>query len=228
MTSEPSMTVTLDSRAGPAFAAVGATIGLLVALVVGPVVSWLLDRIDSAPAPLRLIDQLPLIWSIPLLILLGAAAGWAVFAVWSEEVGRVVVDRQKLRVETKQASAVYDRSEIAEIFLDKDELVLVDDHCRELSRTTSEAAIAGRLAQAFAEFDYPWAGTKDPREAAFTAWIDRSAELDDSVHALLRARRRALTDKRWGEAEAVREDLAARGVVVRDRGAKQQYRLLRS
>lgn len=96
------------------------------------------------------------------------------------------------------------------------------------SEPSMTVTLDSRAGPAFAEFDYPWAGTKDPREAAFTAWIDRSAELDDSVHALLRARRRALTDKRWGEAEAVREDLAARGVVVRDRGAKQQYRLLRS
>lgn len=226
--SESSMTVTVDSRAAPVFAAAGAGVGLLTALLVGPVVSWLLARIDTAPGPLRLIDQLPLMWSVPLLILLGAAAGWAVFAVWNDEVGRVVVDPQQLRLESKKTSAVYSRAEIAEVFLDRDELVLVGDRAQELSRTPSDSSIATKLAGAFGAFNYPWAGTRDPREEAFADWVDRSASLDETVHALLRSRRRALADQRLGEAESAREQLAAHGVVVRDRGEKQQYRLVTS
>lgn len=210
----------------PAFVAVGAALGAVAAFLVGPVVAWLLDRIDSAPAPLRLIDQLPLVWALPLLTVLGAVGGWIVFSVWNEEVGRVVVDPEKLRIDTKAASAEFARNEVAEIFLDKDELVLTDADSRELSRTSSDTGLAGKLAEALADFGYPWQGAGDPREAEYAEWVDRSTALEEPVHALLRARRRARADKKTGEAESLREQLAAQGVVVRDRGDKQQYRRL--
>ncbi|GFZ96480.1 YqeB family protein [Nesterenkonia alkaliphila] len=224
--SEQSVTVTLDSKLMPAFAAVGAALGAVTALLVGPVVAWLLDRVDSAPAPLRLIDQLPLVWSLPLLTVLGAVAGWIVFGLWNEEVGRVVVNAERIRIDTKASSAEFAREEVAAIFLDKDELVLTGADSRELSRTSSDSGLAGKLAEAFGAFGYPWQGAGDPWDAEYAEWVDRSSELGEPVHALLRARRRALADKKAGEAESLREQLASQGVVVRDRRDKQQYRRL--
>lgn len=225
--SHPSITVTIDSKLSPAFTIAGAVIGFLVSLAVGPVVSWLLELIDTAPAPLRLVDKLPLVWAMPLLTLLGALGGWIIFSIWNEEVGRVVVDQESVRLESKKSSSVLTHDEIAEVFLDKDELVIVDDRSQEISRTASDGGLAKNLAHAFSTFGYHWAGTKDPREEAFTDWVDRSTGLDDSAHTLLRARRRALADGKAGEAESLRDELADRGVVVRDRSDKQQYRLLR-
>ncbi|WP_150460214.1 YqeB family protein [Nesterenkonia ebinurensis] len=222
--SEQSITVTLDSKLMPAFAVAGAVLGAATAFLVGPVVSWLLDRVDSAPGPLRLIDQLPLVWSVPLLTVFGAVGGWIVFSLWNDEVGRVVVDEEKVRIDTKTGSAEFTRDEVSQVFLDKDEMVLTDAVSRELSRTGSDSGLAGRLAEAFTAFGYPWQGAKDPRDSAFVEWVDRSGALDESVHTLLRARRRAFADGRAGEAESLREQLAAQGVVVRDRGDKQQYR----
>lgn len=140
--------------------------------------------------------------------------------------GRVAVEEDKVRVDTKVTSAEFSRQEIAQIFMDKDELVLTDGGSRELSRTGSDSALAARLAEAFAAFGYPWEGAEDPRETEFVEWADRSGALEEPVHALLRARRRALSDVKAGEAESLREQLAERGVVVRDRGDKQQCRLL--
>lgn len=222
--SEQSVTVTVDSKLMPVFAAVGALLGVATALLVGPVVAWLLERVDSAPGPLRLIDQLPLAWSLPLLILLGAVGGWIVFGLWNEEVGRVVVDPQKIRIDTKTVSTEFTRQEVTEIFLDKDQLVLTGPDSRELSRTGSDSGLAGKLAAAFTAFDYPWRGAGDPRESEYAEWVDRSDALEEHVHVLLRARYRALADGKVGEAETLRERLAAQGVVVRDRGDKQQYR----
>lgn len=223
---ESSVTVTVDSKLSPVFAAVGALVGLGAALLIGPVVSWLLERIETAPGLLRLIDQLPLIAAAPLLMVAGAAGGWLVFALWNEEVGRVVIDRQEVRIESKETSAVYAQDEIAEAFLDKDELVLIGDRLRELSRTTSDAGLAAKLSEAFSAFGYTWAGSQDPRDDAFQDWSDRSRDLAADTHELLRARRRALADEKSGEAEALRDDLAQRGVVVRDRDKRQQYRLI--
>lgn len=218
------VTVTVDSKIAPIFALIGAVVGLVLALLVGPVVSWMLERFDSAPVILRLIDLTP--WSMPVLIVLGAVAGWIVFSIWNSEVGRVVVDEKQVRIAAEKTSAVYRRDEIAEIFLDKDELVLVDYQARELSRSTSEAGLARKLEAAFTTFDYPWAGAGDPWNDAFVEWVDHSPELDQDIHVLLRRRQRALDDGRRGEAADLRDALTNRGVVVRDRNNRQQYRLI--
>ncbi len=216
------VTVTLDRRFAPAFVVVGAALGLGAAFAVGPLVDWLLDTVDGAPAPLRLIDQLPLGWAVALLTVAGAIAGLLVFAVWGDEVGEVTVDAERVVIAGTKASTSFTREEIAQIFLDKDELVLLDARSRELSRTPSDGAVAGRLAAALERFDYPWAGTSDPHE--FTPWVDRSPDLDARAHELLRRRRRALADGRTGTAEEARDELLELGVVVRDRGGRQQYR----
>ena len=222
--SEDSITVTVDSKLMPVFAACGAVLGATAAVIIGPVVAWLLERVDSAPGPLRLIDQLPLVASLPLCAVLGAVGGWFVFAVWNDEVGRVIVDEEKIQIDAKDGSAEFSRYEVAEIFVDKDQLILVDTQSRELSRTRSDSGLAGTLGYAFSRFGYPWRGAGDPWDAEFVEWVDRSAAQDETVHALLRARRRALSDEKAGEVESLREQLAQHGVVVRDRGEKQQIR----
>ncbi|WGH90350.1 hypothetical protein QDX23_09535 [Auritidibacter ignavus] len=222
--SESSITVTVNSKLMPVFATVGAVVGAVATFMIGPVVSWLLERVDSAPTPLRLIDQLPLVWSLPLMTVLGAVGGWIIFGIWNEEVGRVVIDGDEVRVDTKTGSSTFSRQEISQVFLDKEELVLTDATSRELSRTGSDSGLATKLGAAFSAFGYPWRGIGDPRESEFVEWVDRSADLDEPVHALLRARRRALADGKAGEAESLREQLSDRGVIVRDRGDRQQFR----
>ena len=222
--SDASITIALDKKYAPVFIAVGAGLGLAAAAAVGPVVAWMLATVDGAPAPLRLVDQLPTTWAIPLLMLAGGVVGWFIFAVWGEEVGTVTVTHDDVLISGSKTSASFSREEIAEAFLDKDELVLLDASSRELSRTSSDGAVAQRLAAAFERFGYLWAGTTDPRDGQFTPWVDRSRDLEAHLHELLRRRRRAMADGRTGEAEEARDELLAAGIVVRDRGEQQQYR----
>lgn len=220
--SDTAVTVRVDRRFGPAFGAVGAALGLGAAFAVGPVVGWLLDTVDGAPAPLRVLDQLPFGWALVLLTVAGGVAGWAVYAVWGEDVGEVRVDAERVVVARSTTTTTFSREEVAKIFLDKDELVMLDARSHELSRTTSDSAVAGRLGAAFERFGYPWSGIGDPHE--FTPWVDRDPALDARVHDALRSRRRALADGRTGAAEEARDELRDLGVVVRDRDGRQEFR----
>lgn len=222
--SAPSTTITLDRRLTPVFIGLGAAAGLALAFIAGPVTAWLLDRVDSAPVFLRIVDEVPLVVALPALTVIGALAGWFVFAIWEGEVGTVTLDADGVLITKEKSSARFMTDEIAEAFLDGDELVLVDDATRELSRTASDNGLEPRLRTAFEAHGITWRGTEDPRGAAFRPWIDRGAELDAEDHALLRARQRALTDKRAGEAAALRDQLRDRDLVVRDRDKAQQIR----
>lgn len=224
--SASSTTVTTDTRLMPVFALVGGALGAVIAVAAGPVVSWLLDLIDSAPGVLRLVDVIPLPVTLPLLVILGAVAGWLICRSWSEDVGSVTVDADQVQLTSKSSSTVFARAEIAEAFLDEDELVLLDPTSRELWRGTSDSGLASRLGEAFERFGYRWRGAQDPRDAEFVRWVDRSPAVDETSHALLRRRRRALDDAKSGEAETLREELADHGVIVRDRGQTQQVRTL--
>ncbi|MGO1440287.1 MAG: YqeB family protein [Brevibacterium yomogidense] len=222
--SASSTTITLDRRLAPVFIGVGAAAGLALAFIAGPVTAWLLDRVDSAPVFLRIVDEVPLFVTLPALTVIGALAGWIVFAIWEGEVGTVILDADGVLITKEKSSARFTTDEIAEAFLDGDELVLVDDATRELSRTASDNGLEPRLRTAFGAHGVAWRGREDPRGAAFHPWIDRGAELDAEDHALLRARQRALTDKRAGEAAALRDQLRDRDIVVRDRDEAQQIR----
>lgn len=222
--SENSVTVQLDQRLSHVFAGAGAVTGFAVAFAVGPVVDWLMGRFDSAPIPLRVISELPLIAAVILLTGVGLLAGWLVFSVWSDEVSSVTVSSDEVLVRQGKNSVRFSQAEVHQAFLDGEELVLVDPLTRELSRTTSDASISGKLREAFEEFGYVWAGSGDPYESEFIPWVDRNGELDETAHALLRNRRRALADEKPGAAEEAREALAEQGLIVRDRGEAQQYR----
>lgn len=220
------VTVRLDARWAGLFAVLGAAIGFGAAFAVGPVVEWLLGLVDTAPGPLRLASALPLAWAVPILTVAGAVVGWFVYGAWSEEVAEVTVSSTEVRVTSGSATVRLAREEIVEAFLDREELVVVDARGRELCRAGSDTSVAHRLRDAFERFGYSWAGTSDPREAAFVTWVDRSEDLDEQTHTLLRRRRRALADKRTGTAEELRDELLDLDVVVRDRADSQQYRLL--
>lgn len=217
-------TITLDRRLTAVFIGVGAAAGLALALIAGPVTAWLLERLDSAPVFLRIIVEFPLAVTVPVLTVIGAVAGWFVFAIWEGEVGSVTLDDDGVLIRQEKASARFTREEVAEAFLDREELVLVDADSRELSRTPSDAGLHARLRAAFEAHDIPWRGAVDPREDSFLPWVDRDRTLAAPDHDLLRARQRALTDKRAGEAAALRDQLRDRGLVVRDRDDAQQVR----
>ncbi|WP_327159795.1 hypothetical protein OHB11_37440 [Streptomyces zaomyceticus] len=65
---------------------VGAGLGVGAAFAVGPVADWMIRLFDGVPGPLKLVAALPLVWSLPVLTLVGALAGAAASA--SETVAR--------------------------------------------------------------------------------------------------------------------------------------------
>ena len=57
----------------------------------------------------------------------------------------------------------------------------------------------------------------DEADAIFAAWPHEAASLDAEVEALLEARRAAKAAKNWAEADRVRDQLKALGIVLEDR-----------
>jgi hypothetical protein len=206
---------------------VGAALGVGVAFAVGPTVDWLVGLIGSAPGPLRLAARMPLAWAVPVLGVVGTAAGAWVGHTWQNENAIVTVGADATIVANGGERVHIRRDQVAAVFTDGRDLVLLDAAGLPLSRSKADDVLVGGLRSAFERFGYPWRGTGDPHEKDFITWVDRSPDLDEPTHGLLRARHRALADKRPGEAAQALDALRAQGLVVRDRAGAQEYRRAR-
>jgi hypothetical protein len=202
----------------------GAVLGCALGFVVGPFVRWLMGLIGEAPGPLWLAAQLPTVWAVPALTVAGTVAGAWVAMQARRQSPVVTVDRDHVLLQDGTFACQLGRERVGAVFTDGRELVVLDDAAGELARIRAADLPTGRLRGAFERFGYPWRGTADPREAEFVRWVDGTPDLEPAIHALLRARKRAIDDKLPGAADNVLDELRASGVAVRDRGGVQQYR----
>lgn len=208
------------------FPVAGALIGLIAAFIIGPVVAWLLNRIGDAPGPLRLAAMLPLVGAVPVLMILGAVAGFILLAQWQEETGKIRVDAHGLTVEREDGKRRVARDRIGETFTDGEDLVVVTAAGEELLRSPVDDELATQLGGVLERYSYPYSGSRDPREELFAVWVDGEDALDPETEALLRDRHRAKLDKQPGRMQQLAEELAGRGIVVRDRKETQEYRVI--
>ncbi|HYH29138.1 MAG TPA: hypothetical protein VD903_02035 [Pseudonocardia sp.] len=206
----------------------GAALGCALGFAVAPLVRWLVDLTGEAPGPLRLAAQLPTAWAVPVLTVVGAAAGVYLAVVTRRQSPAVIVAPHHLTVRQGTSARQVDRERVGVAFTDGRDLVLLDRLEHELVRIDATDLPTRRLVSAFEQHGFPWRGSTDPRETEFVRWVDGTPDLDAATHALLRTRKRALDDERTGAAEDALDELRARGVAVRDRGGVQQYRSSRT
>lgn len=218
-------TVAIRLRWTVIFPLTGALIGLVAAFIIGPLVALLLNLIGDAPGPLRLAALLPLAWAIPVLMIVGVVAGFVFLGQWHEEAGKVYVDARGVTVEHRGGKQRVARERIGEVFTDGTDLVIVDPASRELLRSKTDDELAAQLGEILERYSYPYVGNRDPREEHFVAWVDGEDVLDVDSEALLRDRHRAQLDEQAGRMQQLAEDLAERGITVRDRKDGQQYRV---
>ncbi|OKI89197.1 YqeB family protein [Micromonospora sp. CB01531] len=158
----------------------------------------------------------------------GAAAlalvGLVVAYLGTRERLTVTVGRTGVRLHRDGHGRDVARAGVAGVFLDGKALVLLDAEGGELAREKSDLD-QGRLRAAFTGQGWPWL-EQDPHRAAYRRWVEGLPGLPAGADALLRARQRAVEADRGGEVRELREELGRLGVVVRDDGKRQYWRLV--
>lgn len=221
--------VRIPARYTAVFTVGGALAGLALAFLVGPVVGWLVGLVGDAPGPLELLAEVPLGWAVPLLMLVGAVAGFLIVANWIDRAGTIDVNDAGVTVHSKEADRYIPKAKTDRIFAEKAgeyDLVILDAQTRELFRGKVEAEMLPGLREALQRRGYPSLETADPFGEQFSTWVEGDGRLDQTSENLLCSRRRALADNRNGEAEDALEKLHRAGIMVRDRDGRQQYRRL--
>ena len=198
--------------------------GFGLGFVVAPLVRWLLSTVDTAPAPLRILAQLPTGWAVAVTTVAGGLLG-----IWLAHQARkeglvLTVAGEHVELERDGHRARHPRDRIEAVYRDGSDLVLLDGRTVELAREDASDLSWPRVQATFDRFGYPWHLGPDPFGPDFTTWVDGHPALDERSHDLLRRRARALRDERCGAADEARDELRGHGVVVRDRDGGQQYR----
>lgn len=154
----------------------------------------------------------------------GLCVGVWVGREWQKDCGVTTISAAGVTVTRGGNEHHAAREQISGVFVDRDDLVLVDQLSAELLRTKTDQALVPRLHRAFDELDCPWQGMADPHEREFVTWVDGQCPPDARAQALLRTRQRALADNRSGAAEDARDQLRDLGITNRDNA--QQYRVV--
>ncbi|MER7457554.1 hypothetical protein [Micromonospora sp. NPDC126480] len=206
------------------FPAVGAAAGWALAAASG----WL---VGQEWVPFRwlfvLAARLPDPYAAGGVVALGTIAGLVLAGIANAERLIVSVDRERVRLRRPHGpEREVARRDVRAVFADGERLVLLGADDSELAAEKSDLP-AGRLREAFRSQGWPWTD-EDPHRDAYRRWVPGLPGLPAGADALLTARQRALDKDRAGEAKELRAELARCGVVIRDTGRRQYWRLTRS
>lgn len=201
------------------FGLVGAAVGYVLPYVA----AWAL-RLPWFPfeGPIRLIHALDGPYLRWILALLGLSAGLAVTYIAIRESLKASVSDREVELEQNGRRRTIPRRDIAAVFLDGKQLVILGTSGHELARM-SGADTPEALADAFRAHGYPWSDS-DPYMERYRRWVPDLPELSPSAHALLKAREKALQDKNEKDIAELRDELAKLGYIVRDEGKRQFWR----
>lgn len=190
-----------------------------------PVSRWAVDTLPAVPGPLEIVAELTAAWSVPILTVLGVAAGIALALAALSEALTVTVDSDGVLLSQDDDELYVPRSKVRSVFRDQKDLVLVDSAERELARRNAGDLNSTAITASFTAHGYPWTDS-NPYEGMFTRWVDGHPDLDDDAHELLRRRKSALSEGEANTSAELHNHLQARGIVVRDRDERQEYRRL--
>lgn len=209
------------------FPILGAGLGCLLSFVPG----WLTrlpDWVDNLPMipgheQFAMLDGLSGPWLTGILIAVGALAG-IVLAAMTLTVPTWEISRDSLTI-THNNQTLFDvpLHHIHSLHPGENGLITVlGTDTGVLVRAEVEPS-AAELKEAVSHFGLAWHDF-DPFDNDYVRWLDGDPELSDRVNAILRTRAQAIEKGDEEDGAQLSEALGAEGIVVRDRGERQQWR----
>jgi hypothetical protein len=214
----------------PVWAAVLMWVGLPVA---GAVVFWLLKQIAGWVAELpgapfqglfELAASAPEPWATVGAVVLGAGVGFVLALIGAHETLQLTVSSGEVRMKRMDVPSEAARADVASVFLDGKQLVLLGSRGEELAREKSDLP-AARVRSAFESHGYPWVA-EDPYKDQYRLWVEDLPDLPPGANPVLKARAKALEKDSETDARELRVELVKLGVVVREQKKRQYIRVV--
>ncbi|WP_344870487.1 YqeB family protein [Allokutzneria multivorans] len=197
--------------------ALGAVFGWLVK----PLAEWVLTlRWVPMQGPFKLAEQAPS-W---VLVCGGAVLGLGFAFLGALDMTEVSVSRERVVFRRGDNTTEVDGTEVDAVFLDGKRLVLLGPDGAELAAEKTDLP-AAELREAFGASGYRWLDEGDPHAAEYRLWVEDTPDLPTGADALLKARKRAISGGESEDVRLLRSELGRLGVVVRDDGKRQYWRM---
>lgn len=195
--------------------------GALVVWLLKLLANWAVTlRWTPFRGPLELVDSIPEPWATLGALGVGLVGGLVLSLIAHGERLDVSVSEDQVRLVGDEYDMTFDRADVAAVFVDRNQLVLLGSDTGELARRPSELDVAA-LAAAFGKYGYPWRDG-DPHAGEYRRWVPGVEGLPQGANALLAARAKDRED-----AAELRAELVRLGVIVKDEKKKQYWRLVR-
>lgn len=204
----------------------GLALGCGIGFAIPSVGQWLVDTAHEIPGPLRIAMTVPHVWLVPATTVIGLIAGLALFDTARNGCLALTVADDHVELAQNGREQYVTRAGVAAVFREDADLVLTDRNRLRLARFRATDLSARGIESAFRQHGFPWVDENDPYGGEFLRWTDGRPETGEAIDALMRARRRAVADKKPLVAEELDEKLLALGVDVRDRKGEQQIRIV--
>lgn len=201
---------------------VGVVLGLLLPILARQVT-------DLSKLPLRTVVEFVAsveeTWQVMAFMAGGFVLGLVLaFVSLSESLTVTLTDSRVEATHDHWGEVGLDHAEVAAVFMDGKQLVILGHDSRQLVRGT-HAAPAQRLAAAFRAHGYPWQDS-DPYADLYKKWSPDSGALRPEVNAVLAARKEALKHKSGYDVRELTGAVEELGYTVRDKGTEQFWRPL--
>jgi hypothetical protein len=162
-------------------------------------------------------------WIVYATALVGLLAGiWLTSYIFRESLVISMTD-EEVHLKIKDSVQTISRSEISAVFVDGKTLVILGINSKELSRETFDPKLE-EIEYAFRNHGYPWFPNGDPFEADYRLWVPDTPELSPGLHALLKAREKALKNEDMEDAKELHREASKFGITIRDKGKRQYWR----
>ncbi|WP_117215432.1 YqeB family protein [Allorhizocola rhizosphaerae] len=203
------------------FPIAGALLGYLLKLVS----RWIVG-LEWAPwqGPFKLLTKMHEPWFTIVPVAVGVVAGLVLALLAWEDSLRVSVSRESVGLRRGDKERELSAAAVRGVFVDGKELVLLGASGEELAREKSDLD-GGLLREAFGAHGFAWLDG-DPFAGRYRRWVEGDPALSGSANAVLKARASALDKGHKEDAAELREELVKLGVVVRDVGKKQWWRVI--
>ncbi len=184
-------------------------------------VEWLADLVGG---PFAAITSIGEPWLTAGTFGLGLLAGGLFAYAMHDMAFTVTVSAEQVRMRHDGVEKTFARADISAVFVEDDQFVLLGHDAGELVYAFSELP-EDELASAFVRHDYPW-HDGDPHIDDYRRWRpEGDDELPAGAAELLTARSDELDKWDSDEADRLRSALGELGVIVREDGRRQYWRL---
>lgn len=190
----------------------------------------LLEPLKRIPpfANLKLMELLNLIspfWLSVICMAIGIIAGILFSLTVYSEALKMKITSESIHISKNDKEKQIAKPDVKAIFVDKRQVVVIDQADREWLRETSDIQ-PGKIKDIFYMHSFPWVD-QDPYKQDYSLWKLEDERFSSSVNAILYERRNAIREGNSKKTRHLNKDLNEMGVFVKDQGEDQYVRSIK-